>query len=195
MNMTAVLELKKHLKGGKTYRRAELAQWSKSVDRHLLSLVKDGSLKKLRAGLYYCPKQSVFGEVPVDDYELVRTFLKDDRFLLTSPNEYNSLGLGMTQLYNLRVVYNHKRHGHFVLGGREYDFRVKHHFPHQAVSEEFLIVDLVNNLNDLAEDRDSLLERVSVKVKTMNSSLLKRAVHEYATISARKFFESVLNVQ
>lgn len=61
-------------------------------------------------------------------------FLKDDRFLLTSPNAYNALGLGTTQLYNRRVVYNHKRHGKFVRGGRTYDFRVKPHFPRQVVN-------------------------------------------------------------
>ena len=60
-------------------------------------------MKKLRGGLYYYPKQSAFGEVPADDYNLVRAFLKDDRFLLTSPNAYNTLGLGTTQLYNKRI--------------------------------------------------------------------------------------------
>jgi hypothetical protein len=37
------------------------------------------------------------------------------RFLLTSPNAYNTLGVGTTQLYDKTVVYNHKRHGHFML--------------------------------------------------------------------------------
>jgi len=55
MNTTALGELKKHLRPGKTYRRAELAQWSKSVDRHLQTLVDEGSLKKLRTSLYYAP--------------------------------------------------------------------------------------------------------------------------------------------
>jgi hypothetical protein len=193
MNMTTLGELKKHLRAGKTYRRAELALWSKSVDRHLQALVRDGSLKKLRAGLYYCPKKSVFGEVPADDHELVRTFLKDDRFLLTSPNAYNALGLGTTQLYNRRVVYNHKRHGEFVLGGRTYDFRVKHHFPRQAVSKEFLLVDLMNNLDDLAEDREVLLVRVREKAQSMDPTRLKRAAHEFANASAKKFFAGVLD--
>jgi hypothetical protein len=193
MKTTRLGELKKHLRAGKTYRRAELAQWSKSVDRHLQTLVNEGALKKLRAGLYYCPKKSVFGEVPADDYELVRTFLKDDRFLLTSPNAYNALGLGTTQLYNRRVVYNHKRHGQFVLGGRTFDFRVKHHFPRQAVNEEFLLVDLVNNLDELAEDREELLARVREKARAMDPVRLKRAAHEFASTSTRKLFAGMLD--
>lgn len=193
MNATTVGELKKHLRSGKTYRRADLAQWSKSVDRHLQVLVREGSLKKLRAGLYYCPKKSVFGEVPADDHELVRTFLKDDRFLLTSPNAYNALGLGTTQLYNRRVVYNHKRHGEFVLGGRTYEFRVKHHFPRQAVTEEFLLVDLMNNLDELAEDQEALRARAREKALGMDPTRLKRAVHEFASASAKKFFAGFLD--
>ncbi|HIX55666.1 MAG TPA: hypothetical protein VK076_04635 [Candidatus Sphingobacterium stercoripullorum] len=39
-------ELKSHLKRGKIYRRTELMEWSKSVDRHIHSLLNDGTLKK-----------------------------------------------------------------------------------------------------------------------------------------------------
>jgi hypothetical protein len=186
-------ELKSHLRPGRTYRRADLAQWSKSVDRHLQALVREGALKKLRNGLYYCPRKSVFGEVPPDEHELVRTFLKDDRFLVTSPNVYNSLGVGTTQLYNKLVVYNHKRHGEFVLGGRSFSFRVKHHFPRHSVTEEFLLVDLVNNLDELAEDRDAVLARAREKALSMDQTRLKRAVHEFATTGTRKFFEGMFS--
>jgi hypothetical protein len=183
---------KAYLRPGKTYRRAELCMFSKSVDRHLQQLVRNGVLKKLRTGVYYYPKISVFGEVPADDYELVRTFLRDDRFLLTSPNAYNALGLGTTQLYNKLVVYNHKRHGEFVLGGRTYDFRVKHHFPRYTINEEFLLVDLVNNVDQLAEDQETLLTRVREKALTMDFTRLKRAVHEFASAATKKFFEEIL---
>jgi hypothetical protein len=49
--------------------------------------------------------------------KLVASFLRDDRFLLVSPNAYNILGVGTTQLHNTPVVYNHQRHGRFNLGG------------------------------------------------------------------------------
>ena len=114
--MTKLDELKGHLRPGQVYRRADLARWSNSVDRHLKQLVDDGTLKKLAGGLYAYPKQTVFGKAPVDDTELVKTFLKGDRFLLASPNIYNSLGVGTTQLYDKTVVYNRKRHGDFSLG-------------------------------------------------------------------------------
>jgi hypothetical protein len=184
--------LKAHLKPGQSYRRADLLPFSKSVDRQLQVLVREGALRKLRAGIYYCPKKSSFGDVPADDHELVRTFLKDHRFLLTSPNAYNGLGVGTTQLYNTRVVYNHKRHGDFTLGGRTFSFRVKHYFPLHSVTEEFLLVDLMNNVDELAEDREHLFNRVKQKAMSMEPSKLKRAVHEFANASTRKFFEGLL---
>jgi hypothetical protein len=98
---------------------------------------------------------------------LIKSFLKDDRFLLTSINAYNSLGVGTTQLYNQRTVYNHKRHGDFKLGNKNFSFRVKPHFPKKA-TPEFLLVDLVNNLDTLAEDQSELLKNISWKVHTMD---------------------------
>src|SRR6202012_772837 len=110
----------------------ELAQWSTAIDRHLKTLLAEGVLEKLSQGLYSVPKKTVFGAAPPDEELLVRRFLKDDDFLLTSPNAYNSLGVGTTQLYNKRIVYNHKRHGEYILGNKNFTFLKKPHFPKQV---------------------------------------------------------------
>src|SRR5258708_4269963 len=157
--MTKLQELTKHLRPGKVCRREQLAQWSNAVDRHLNQLMSDGTLTKLAGGLYLYPKQTVFGDAPAEDVKLVETFLKDRRFLLASPNAYNNLGVGTTQLYDKTVVYNRKRHGDFQLGGRKFTFRVKADFP-KTLTKEFLLVDLVNNLDQLAEAKNEVLEKV-----------------------------------
>jgi hypothetical protein len=190
--MTRLEQLKRHLHPGSVYRRADLAQWSKSVDRHARELVDQGVLQKLRNGLYYCPKASVFGRVPPDELDLVRTFLKEDDFLLTSPNAYNTLGLGTTQLYNRRVVYNHKRHGQFTLGGMRFEFRRKPRFPRQ-LTEEFLLVDLLNNLSELAEDPAAVRERARTKARKLDAGRLRRAARDYGKVATRKFFEQALS--
>jgi hypothetical protein len=87
------------------------------------------SLKKLSGGLYAAPKETAFGPAPAADKEVVSAFLKDDPSLLASPNAYNSLGVGTTQLYDKTVVYNHKRHGEFQLGNRTFALRMKPRFP------------------------------------------------------------------
>ena len=122
---------------------------------------------------------------------LARLFKKakmvSNDFLLTSPNFYNCLGVGTTQLYNKRVVYNHKRHGLFVLGGKEFDFRLKQKFP-KELSEEFLLVDLLNNLNELAEDREDVLQSVKEKVLKKSKSQMRRTVNAYADERTRTLF-------
>lgn len=189
--MTKLSELKTHLEPGQVYRRTDLSKWSKSIDRHLDLLVKEGTLHKLSQGVYHYPKTTAFGVAPAEEETLVRSFLKDDRFLLTSPNAYNGLQVGTTQLYNKRVVYNHKRHGDFKLGNRTFSFRVKPHFP-KKLTPEFLIVDLVNNLETLAEDQQDVLKNVAAKVKTMDAQKMKRSVAEYGSVKTKKVFQSLL---
>ena len=175
--MKTLENLKKHLKTGHVYRRGDLQAWSKAIDRHLQYLVKEGVLQKMSLGLYYCPQKASFGDVPPDDKEIVRAFLKSNDFLLISPNFYNSLGVRTTQLYNKRVVYNHKRHGMFTLGGKVFDFRLKHKFP-EKLTKEFLYVDLLNNLNELAEDREELLQYIKEKILKA-SGPMKRFINSY----------------
>ena len=189
--MTKLQEFKRHLRPGQVYRREDLTRWSTSVDRHLKQLVESGVLKKLSGGLYAYPRKTIFGQAPAKDSEVVGAFLKDDRFLLASPNAYNSLGVGTTQLYDKTVVYNHKRHGDFVLGGRKFSFRVKPAFP-RSLTNEFLLVDLVNNLDQLAEAKNGVLERVSARVASCNASRLRRFASDYGNVRTKKFFQRVL---
>jgi hypothetical protein len=190
--MSALQTFKSHLRPGRVYRRQEVAAWSSAVDRHLKQLVNDGTLTKLSGGVYAYPKETVFGKAPAEDEKLVETFLKDRRFLLASPNAYNRLGVGTTQLYDKTVVYNQKRHGRFSLGGRTFDFRVKPAFP-KKLTREFLLVDLVNNLDQLAESKEEVLSRVRERAASYDRPRLQRAVREYGGVKAKKFFAQVLN--
>lgn len=189
--MTKLETLKKRLKPGQAYRRADLARWSTSVDRHLKQLIESGMLKKLSGGLYAYPKETAFGPAPASDKEVVGAFLKNDPFLLASPNAYNSLGVGTTQLYDKTIVYNHKRHGEFQLGNRKFAFRVKPRFP-KSLTKEFLLVDLVNNVDQLAEAKDEVLKRVMQHASSTDRRRLRRAVRDYGNERTKKFFDRVL---
>ncbi len=192
MERTVLDQLKAHLRAGRVYRREELVQWSKNVDRHLKTLTTEGVLKKLRTGLYYCPRKFEFGEAPAEEHALVEAFLRSDRFVVTSPNLFNQLGLGTTQLYNKRVVYNQKRHGTFDLGGRSYVFHKRMNVP-RRLTPEFLLVDLVNELDTLAEDREALMARVKAKAAEMDHKRLSKAVSLFGNCSTQKKFREFLN--
>ncbi|HET6252977.1 MAG TPA: DUF6088 family protein [Puia sp.] len=190
--MTKVNEFKNHLQPGQVYRRRDLTKWSNAVDRHLKELQNDGALQKVAAGMYYYPKQSSFGPTPPTDHTLIHSYLKDDRFLVTSPNDYNKLGVGTTQLYNKVIVSNLKRSGDVKLGKRVYTFHRTPYFP-DKVTPEFLLVDLVNRLDEVAEDTTAVLQRVAKKTKELPSSPLGEAVRLYGTLQTKKFFALLLN--
>lgn len=182
--------VKNHLVPGTLYRRSELEQFSTSVDRHLGQLVKEGTLKKVGPGLYLHPEKSKWGEKSTEDKKLVEAFLKDDRFLMFSFNSYNGLGLGTTQLYNQTVVYNHKRHGKFKLGNRTFDFRMKPDFPIEFTRES-LLVDMINNLPELAEDPELVVRALRKKLSSFDRQSLENAVKLYGKIRTKKLIKEL----
>lgn len=190
---SAVSRLAKALRPGRVYRREDLKPLTTAVDRHLQEMVSAGRLTKLAHGLYHAPRQSAYGPVPPTDEALVAAFLKDDDFLLFSPSAYNAAGLGTTQLYNRTLVYNRKRHGVFQLGSRQYDFRVKPRFP-RKLSPEFLFVDALNNLAELAEDSDDVLQRARPQALKLDATQLRQALVRYGTVGTRKRVSGWLHV-
>lgn len=190
--MAKLHEFKQHLRAGQVYRRADLAKWSNAVDRHLRTLVAEGALVKVSAGVYSCPKKTPFGNAPAFDAKLVKAFLKDDDFLVISPNAYNALGLGTTQLHKDTVVYNLKRHGNFELGGRTFKFKRHYRRLPKELTCEFLMVDLVDNLKSLGEDAESVSMRVKEKLPKMYSKALSKAVKLYGGTKAKNFFAQAL---
>ncbi|MCG8588621.1 MAG: hypothetical protein MJE66_04955 [Proteobacteria bacterium] len=178
-------KLRKHLKPGQVYRRRDLTDLSTNLDRHLKKLVEEGSLRKLQRGLYLCPESSSFGEAPAEENELLKKFLRSDKFLAYSPNTFNSLGLGTTQLYNTRTVLNQKRHGPFLLNDRRYFFHRKLNVP-KKLTKEVLLVEMLNNLNKLAEDPDALLDNVQSQISSYDRKSLLTAAAKFGTYSTQK---------
>jgi len=76
------------------------------------------------------------------------------------------------------------------VGGRKFAFRVKPRFP-KSLTQEFLLVDLVNNLISLRKPR-RVLKRVEARAASANGPRLRRAVREYGNERTKKFFGRVL---
>ncbi len=183
--------LRQHIKQGEVYRRSDLEYYSTAIDRHLAQLTKDGTLVKLNPGLYYAPTQSKFGTVPPDDHIIVERFLKDDNFLIISPNMFNTLGLGLTQLYNSSWVYNHKRKGEVEFNNRKFEFRLKAAFP-KNITKEYLLVELLNNLDLLAEYPTKVLSNLPLYVTNFNTFSLVKATQQYGTGKTKSQIKNAL---
>jgi len=181
----------KHINQGEVYRRSDLEYYSTAIDRQLAQLIKGGKLVKLNQGLYYAPMQSKFGVVPPDDHLFVERFLKDEDFLLISPNSFNTLGLGLTQLYNTMWVYNHKRKGEFILNGKSFNFKLKNSFP-QKITREYLLVDLLNNFESLAEDKKNIVDKLTRNVLSFNMDSLMKATQQYGNGTAKRIIKLIV---
>jgi hypothetical protein len=192
MNTYSFEKLDQKLKSGHVYRRDMLLALSPAIDRDLGRLVTTGKLKKLSGGLYYKPMLSSFGPLPPKDSELVKCFLRDNSFLLYSWHQYNALGLGLTQLYNRMVVLNNKRHGVFSLGNKEFDFkRSNRGFP-SKITPEFLLVDLLNNMNELAEDTHLVKQRVEQSLSRFDKTKLASMAEKYGKVGTKHYLMRLL---
>jgi hypothetical protein len=188
----APLDLRWKQLAGKVFRRKDLANELPSIDRELGLAVKAGIIHKAARGLYYVPRRTPFGDAPPSEEALVEKFLDDHHFLMFNPSCYNALELGTTQLYNKTVVYNHKRHGKFALAGFEFDFRDKPRFPsRKQVNREYLLVDMLNNLSDLAEDPDTVLSNVRRKLDTFDAGRLEKMLADYGSARTHRLFRQL----
>lgn len=170
---------------GRVYRRQDLEGNSTSVDRDLKSLVASGYVGKLAGGLYYRPRKNRFGDTPPEDRDLVRAFLKTNDFLLTSRNHYNQLGLGLTQVHNTYLVYNHKRCGDFSLGGKNFKFLMVPAYP-EKLSKEYLLVDMLNNLRRLPDNTDLVLRNLKSRLSQFDQASLRKHLERYGRPGARR---------
>ena len=64
-------------------------------------------------------------------------------------------------------------------------------FP-KKLSREFLLVDLVNNLDQLGENPQEVLERVKDRLSSSDTARLNKAAQTYGSERAKKFFARAL---
>lgn len=188
MKETSEQKLLLKMKIGRVYRRKDLERYSKSIDRDLAKLCHSGALSKLSQGIYVRKEESQFGPLPPDEKDLVRTFLGDSRFLIISRNSFNSLGLGLTQLSNETVVYNRKRHLKIKLGSRVFVFKTVREFP-ANVTKEFLLIDLLNSLDEIGESEEAILSKLDQKIAEFDAAKLEIMAKKYGNIRTRKIIE------
>lgn len=190
MNTLKRNTLYSHMKPGLVYRRESLLLFSSNLDRDLNILVEANKLKKPTNGLYYKPRESRFGLLPPTDEALVKAFLKRP-FLIYSWNDYNKLGLGLTQLYNKVVVYNSERHEDKKLGKRFFSFkRPNNGFP-AKLTKEFLLVDLLNNAKYLTEDVNQLKFKIEKRLEQFDKNLLIKLAGKYGKVATRKYLQAL----
>ena len=189
--MTALKQIRKKLKPRFVYRRGDFTQLSSNVDRYLKKLVSQKALLKIQNGLYMCPEKTPFGLALPEENQLLKAFLKDDRFVLYDLSLFNGLGLGLTQLHNKRIVFNRKRHGEFQFNGKFYSFHRWRSAP-KKLSKEFLYVEFINRFDKLAENKEKSRQLLRKQLKKLNRKKLLQAVNNYGKESTKKKLHLIL---
>ena len=187
--MNAMNRIGNRMTPGEVYRRAELAQYSDSLDRDLRQLVDADEVRKLWRGVYYRPEVFFFGKGYPEFKKILAAYLKDDDFFMTSLNHYNGLRIGTTQLYFQRLVYTKKLRGQRKVFGQNCFF-MNRKFPKKPTIE-FYYVDLFNNLEMLAEELDLVRERAVRNIFEMGIDKVRHAAHAYGKPSTIKFFDQL----
>lgn len=182
------------LRKGRVYRTEDLSAWGANTSRLAKRLVREGKLVPLAQGIYAYPQLSRFGAVPPSDEETMRAFLRNTPFVLTGPDRWNALGLGATAVFAAPLVYNTKRSGRFVIGGRTFLLR-RVAFP-KYPSPEWFVVDLLEHTDQAGVAREAVFEALGHALETgkFDSKRLLSMASEYGTRAIRDRIEQLVDV-
>lgn len=111
--------------------------------------------------------------------------------MLTSA-DYNSLGLVLNQLWNEVRIYNNKRHKKLKLANYNCVFQRPNNGFSAKITKEFILVDLLNNINDVGEDPDVLKGRVIKNINKFDAKKLKKLSVQYGKVGTKKIIDRIV---
>lgn len=152
------------LQPGAVFSTAWLRRWGQNPSRLAHELEARGLVRRLGHGLYHAPRMSRFGEVPPADEALLTAFFGGAPFVITGPPRWNPLGLGSTALFAHPLVYNTRRSGVVVLGGRTFLSR-RVAFPTDPPPEWF-VIDLLRHADTVGMNRRDLARALTLRVQS-----------------------------
>jgi hypothetical protein len=178
---------------GRVYRTRDLRRWGANASRLAKRLEQSGELLPLAHGLFAHPKRGRFGDVPPGDDEVMRAFLDDTPFVFTGPDRWNALGLGTTAVFAEPLVYNQKRSGRFVLGGRAFQLR-RVAFP-EVPTSEWYVVDLLEHADQAGAARSDVMNALAraLEAGRFDRERLRTTAARYASRATRVLLDSVLS--
>jgi hypothetical protein len=77
------------------------------------------------------------------------------------------------------------------LNGKHFEFKLKTSFP-KTVTKEFLLVDLLNHLEYLAEEQDSVINKLPSKLKVYNLTELMKITQQYGSGKTKRILKSLI---
>ena len=161
-----------------------------AIFKSLERMVKKGELKRAEKGLYYIPKKSIFGELPlaIKDFIQKYLYLGDKRIgYITGVNLFNRYGL-TTQLSNsIEIATNTRKNP------REFDgIKIKFILNKALITEENIkyleILDILKNLKNIPDSN------IKESYMLMKSKILSLAYEDILNLLelAEKYYTVVV---
>ena len=173
---------------GQVFSYSDLPSYSKAPSatvKALSRLTQEGDVKRLSKGLFYRPKQGLFGELKPSDAELLKSILFKDGQLkgyITGTALFNTLGLTTQVPRTITVA---------VGGGRQAkDFGtlkaklVKSRAPIKPSNVELLqYLDVLGNINEIPDTNvNKALKQMLTRIEKLNEpevTRIKRLARDY----------------
>jgi hypothetical protein len=146
------------------------AKSADAVMKALNRMVKSGKLKKLSKGKFYKPKNSQFGELKPDIYQVVKDLLKkDDKIIgyLTGYSIYSQLGF-TTQVYNtIQIGVNGEKKA-----TKRGLYKIKFiKQPNKITKENIPLLRILDTIRNIKKIPDTTVENSCIRLKAIMNDL------------------------
>ena len=158
---------------GKLFSYDDIDSEKKSVVAIELSrLSKQGIVKRLSKGKYYKPKQGYFGEIPISDNEVLKSYLDIPNTYITGLKAFNEIGL-TTQMPKVITIASEMQPRRVKIKNLEIQFVP---IKQQIDKKDIPLVRLLDALENMNKIPDTKAENVIAYAKNSMMKMSKKEI-------------------
>jgi len=153
----------------------EYSAATKAIER----LIEKGIIKRVSTGVFYKPKQTIFGELKPNEEELLKPYLFQNNkrvAYITGTSLYNRMGLTTQIPKNIKIASRDKRIT--VSVGNIKGTPVKSYVD--VTDKNFYLLEILDALKDFKKipdlDKDSAIKIISNRLNELNTNEIKQLI-------------------
>ncbi len=170
------------LKEGTTFKYQQLSIESNeysAATKAIERLIEKGIIKRVSTGVFYKPKQTIFGELKPNEEELLKPYLFQNKkriAYITGISLYNRMGLTTQVPRNIKIASRDKRIT--VSVGNIKGNPVKSYVD--VTNKNYTLLEILDALKDFKKipdlDKNSGIKIISNRLKNLNSKEIKQLI-------------------
>lgn len=160
------------------------AEWWENVRVKLGRMVKSGHLKKAGRGKYYKPKNSIFGNVGPNQYEIVKDLLYDNNVLsgyMTGYSIWNQMGL-TNQIANIIIIGTSRRRDPVKRSIYRVRFITQ---PNKITAENIPLLQILDSIKMIKQIPDTSVNDSVQTLRTIIDKLDDKALAQLVKLSLK----------